>query len=118
MTPRGTAVEPDLYQSNALLTALAFFSLAPAFWGWCYAFGAVFLGEERDVEGPVSVVGVSVLGGQVLERDQAVLEEVATFLNLLAAVNLSLFLLNLLPILPLDGGHVLPAAWEAKGANL
>jgi len=76
-------------------------------------FGAVFLGEERDVEGPVSVVGVSVLGGQVLERDQAILEEVAMFLNLLAAVNLSLFLLNLLPILPLDGGHVLPAAWEA-----
>ncbi|HSK60178.1 MAG TPA: site-2 protease family protein [Actinomycetospora sp.] len=76
-------------------------------------FGAVFLGEERDVEGPVSVVGVSVLGGQVLERDQAVLDEVATFLNLLAAVNLSLFLLNLLPILPLDGGHVLPALWEA-----
>lgn len=76
-------------------------------------FGAVFLGEERDVNGPVSVVGVSVLGGQVLERDQAILEEVAMFLNLLAAVNLSLFLLNLLPILPLDGGHVLPAVWEA-----
>ena len=76
-------------------------------------FGAVFLGEQRDAEGPVSIVGVSVLGGQVLEREQAVLEEVATFLNLLAAVNLSLFLLNLLPILPLDGGHILPALWEA-----
>jgi membrane-associated protease RseP (regulator of RpoE activity) len=76
-------------------------------------FGAVFLGEKRDAEGPVSVVGVSVLGGQVLEQHQAVLEEVAIFLNLLAAVNLSLFLLNLLPILPLDGGHVLPALWEA-----
>jgi membrane-associated protease RseP (regulator of RpoE activity) len=76
-------------------------------------FGAVFLGEKRDAEGPVSVVGVSVLGGQVLEQHQAVLEELAIFLNLLAAVNLSLFLLNLLPILPLDGGHVLPALWEA-----
>jgi serine/threonine protein kinase len=37
------AQEPELYQSNALLTALAFFSLAPAFWGWCYAFGSAFL---------------------------------------------------------------------------
>jgi hypothetical protein len=36
--------EAELYQSNALLTALAFFALAPAFWGWCYAFGAAFLG--------------------------------------------------------------------------
>lgn len=76
-------------------------------------FGAVFLGEERDANGPVSLVGVSVMGGQVLEQERPVAMEVATFLNLLAAVNLSLFLLNLLPILPLDGGHVLPAVWEA-----
>jgi membrane-associated protease RseP (regulator of RpoE activity) len=76
-------------------------------------FGAVFLGEERDATGPVSLVGVSVMGGQVLEQERPVAIEVATFLNLLAAVNLSLFLLNLLPILPLDGGHVLPAVWEA-----
>lgn len=81
-------------------------------------FGAVFLGEERDVEGPVSIVGVSGLGGQVLDQHQAVLEEVAIFLNLLAAVNLSLFLLNLLPILPLDGGHILPALWEAAKKRL
>ena len=39
--------------------------------------------------------------------------EISIFLNLLAAVNLSLCLLNLLPILPLDGGHMLPALWEA-----
>lgn len=76
-------------------------------------FGAVFLGEHRDANGPVSLVGVSVMGGQVLEQQRPVAMEVATFLNLLAAVNLSLFLLNLLPILPLDGGHILPALWEA-----
>ena len=76
-------------------------------------FGAVFLGEEREVNGPVSLVGVSVMGGQVLEQERPVAVEIAIFLNLLAAVNLSLCLLNLLPILPLDGGHVLPALWEA-----
>ncbi len=81
-------------------------------------FGAVFLGEQRDVNGPVSVVGVSVMGGQVLEAQQPVGIEIATFLNLLAAVNLSLFLLNLLPILPLDGGHILPALWEAGKKRL
>lgn len=81
-------------------------------------FGAVFLGEKRDANGPVSVVGVSVMGGQVLEAEQPVGLEIATFLNLLAAVNLSLFLLNLLPILPLDGGHILPALWEAAKKRL
>jgi membrane-associated protease RseP (regulator of RpoE activity) len=81
-------------------------------------FGAVFLGEKRDANGPVSVVGVSVMGGQVLEAEQPVGLEIATFLNLLAAVNLSLFLLNLLPILPLDGGHILPALWEAGKKRL
>ncbi|MDL5156002.1 M50 family metallopeptidase [Actinomycetospora termitidis] len=76
-------------------------------------FGAVFLGEQRDVNGPVSVVGVSVLGGEVLASNNAVADEIAMMLQLLAAVNVSLFLLNLLPILPLDGGHILPALWEA-----
>jgi membrane-associated protease RseP (regulator of RpoE activity) len=76
-------------------------------------FGAVFLGEEREANGPVSLVGVSVMGGQVLEQERPVAEEVSLFLSLLAAVNLSLCLLNLLPLLPLDGGHVLPALWEA-----
>ena len=76
-------------------------------------FGSVFLGEKRDPYGPVSVVGVSVLGGKVLESQQPVSTQIATFVYLLAAVNLSLCLLNLLPILPLDGGHILPALWEA-----
>lgn len=76
-------------------------------------FGAVFLGEQRDVNGPVSVVGVSVLGGEVLASDNPVASEIAFMLQLLAAVNVSLFLLNLLPILPLDGGHIVPALWEA-----
>lgn len=80
--------------------------------------GAVFLGEQRDATGPVSVVGVSVIGGEVLASDQPVAQELAVMLQLLAAVNLSLFLLNLLPILPLDGGHILPALWEAAKKRL
>lgn len=75
--------------------------------------GAVFGGEERDPNGPVSVVGVSVIGGKVLETERPVMAEIAAMLYLLAAVNLSLFVLNLLPILPLDGGHMVPALWEA-----
>ena len=76
-------------------------------------FGAVFLGEERGQDTPVSVVGVSVIGGKYLERNDPIIDEAANMLTLLAGVNLSLFVLNLLPILPLDGGHMLPALWES-----
>jgi hypothetical protein len=38
------AVEFRLYQSLALLTALAYFALGATFWGWFYAFGLAFLG--------------------------------------------------------------------------
>ncbi|WP_250556716.1 M50 family metallopeptidase [Pseudonocardia lacus] len=76
-------------------------------------FGAVFLGEERDMDGPIGVVGVSRIGGEILAQDIPVGQEIAFFLQLLAAVNISLFLFNLLPIPPLDGGQIFPALWEA-----
>jgi Zn-dependent protease len=40
------------------------------------------------------------------------MEKVSTFLQLLASINLVLFLFNLLPIYPLDGGHVAGALYE------
>ncbi len=38
--------------------------------------------------------------------------KVAQFLGLVASLNLFLFLFNLIPLLPLDGGHVAGALWE------
>ncbi|MFC4945417.1 M50 family metallopeptidase [Pseudonocardia sp. GCM10023141] len=76
-------------------------------------FGATFLGEKRDVDGPVGIVGVSRIGGQILAADAPPIVELSIFLQLLAAVNISLFLFNLLPIPPLDGGQIFPAIWEA-----
>jgi eukaryotic-like serine/threonine-protein kinase len=38
------AFEVRLYQSVALLSAMAFFSLGSVVWGWCFAFGAAFIG--------------------------------------------------------------------------
>jgi membrane-associated protease RseP (regulator of RpoE activity) len=69
-------------------------------------------GGERQMDSPVSVVGVSRIGGDVAAMDQPLRAKVATFLGLLASLNLFLFLFNLLPILPLDGGHVAGAAYE------
>ena len=84
-------------------------------------FGAVFLGEERDINGPVGIVGASRIGGEILALDAPAAAELSIFLQLLAAVNISLFLFNLLPIPPLDGGQIFPAIWESikrRGARL
>jgi membrane-associated protease RseP (regulator of RpoE activity) len=76
-------------------------------------FGAAFLGEQRDVNGPIGIVGASRIGGQILASDAPPVAELSLFINVLAAVNISLFLFNLLPIPPLDGGQIFPAIWEA-----
>jgi membrane-associated protease RseP (regulator of RpoE activity) len=70
-------------------------------------------GGERAADSPVSVVGVSRLGGDVAAMDQPLVAKAATFIGLIASLNLFLFLFNLLPILPLDGGHVAGATYEA-----
>lgn len=73
---------------------------------------AAFSEEERDPTGPVSVVGVGRFSVEVGE-DQATLGwKVANWLTLLAALNMALFFFNLIPLLPLDGGHVAGALYE------
>lgn len=70
-------------------------------------------GGDRAMDGPVSVVGASRLGGEIAAMDSPVVSKIATFLGLAASLNLFLFLFNLLPVLPLDGGHVAGAAYES-----
>ncbi|MDP2014066.1 MAG: site-2 protease family protein, partial [Actinomycetota bacterium] len=70
-------------------------------------------GQERAIDGPVSVVGVSRIGGDIAAMDEPMVGKIATFLGLAASLNLFLFLFNLLPIPPLDGGHIAGALYEA-----
>ena len=70
-------------------------------------------GGERSAESPVSVVGVSRIAGEVTATDRIDLKSKAAMLvSLVANMNLMLFAFNLIPLLPLDGGHVLGALWE------
>ncbi|MFW5474435.1 M50 family metallopeptidase [Knoellia sp. CPCC 206450] len=79
---------------------------------------AAFSGQERDIESPISVVGVGRVAGEVSsgKLDDVVGEswsDKAWFLvMLLASLNFMLFVFNLIPLLPLDGGHVAGALWE------
>jgi membrane-associated protease RseP (regulator of RpoE activity) len=65
-------------------------------------------GDKRDPNTPVSMVGASRLGGEAASHG-----EWAFFLYLLIAINFFVGVFNLLPLLPLDGGHI-AIAWFEK----
>lgn len=66
-----------------------------------------FGGEKRDPNGLVGVVGAARVSGQTIESGKlSGTERLATFLLLIASLNIFVGLFNLLPILPLDGGHM------------
>jgi membrane-associated protease RseP (regulator of RpoE activity) len=73
---------------------------------------AAFDGQKRDPTGPVSVVGVGRFSGEVTADSAGLSWKVANLLMILAALNMALFLFNLIPLLPLDGGHVAGALYE------
>ncbi|MEO3796343.1 site-2 protease family protein [Nonomuraea sp. B10E15] len=73
---------------------------------------AAFSGEERDPEGPVGVVGAGRMGGEILASDLSNEKKIAIFVNLLAGFNLAIGMFNLIPLLPLDGGHIAGGLWE------
>lgn len=82
-------------------------------------FRAAFLGEERDPQGPIGVVGVGRISGEVFAYDEITTsEKFSLFFTLLAGMNLVLFLFNLVPIYPLDGGHVAGALYEKARATV
>lgn len=64
-------------------------------------------GGERDKETPISVVGASIIGGETVDAGLWV-----AFWFFLAQLNFVLGAINLVPLLPFDGGHIAVATYE------
>ena len=63
--------------------------------------------SNSDADRPLSILGIVNLGGEIGDNAGW-----AGILGLLAIVNIFLGLINLVPLLPLDGGHIAVACYE------
>lgn len=87
--------------SGAVKAIISLPSKIPALWG------ATVTGTERDPNGLVGIVGVAQVTGQAASSDGlSASERIQTFLLIIASLNFFVGVFNLLPILPLDGGHM------------
>lgn len=70
-------------------------------------------GRPRDINSPISIVGASRVAGEISVSERIPIgDRIATWFSLLGSVNLFVALLNLVPLLPLDGGHIAGALIE------
>jgi membrane-associated protease RseP (regulator of RpoE activity) len=70
-------------------------------------------GQPRDPNSPVSVVGASRVGGQALAAGSWLI-----FFLLLASFNIFIGIFNILPLLPLDGGHIAVLLFERARSGI
>ena len=88
-------------------------------------FRQTFLGAKRDANGLVGVVGVA-QASAATASDHALSfgDKLETFLLIIASLNIFIGIFNLLPLLPLDGGHMAVAVidgyrrWRARRRSL
>src|SRR5699024_6270539 len=81
---------------------------------------AVFTDAERDPS-VVGLVGVGRFAGEIASLPAAeygLKERTADMLSLLGSLNMALFVFNMIPLLPLDGGHIAGALYEGARRRL
>nr|WP_294697337.1 M50 family metallopeptidase [uncultured Friedmanniella sp.] len=78
-----------------------------------YTAANLVTGQPRDVYGPMSILGASRAAGEIASTDKiGASAKVASLFAVLGSVNLFVALLNFVPLLPLDGGHIVGALYE------
>ncbi|MHB1740355.1 MAG: M50 family metallopeptidase [Actinomycetes bacterium] len=75
-------------------------------------FGQAFEHAPRPANGLTGVVGFARVTGQVVGAPDPTYVRVGLFLMLIASLNVFIGIFNLLPLLPLDGGHLAVLVFE------
>lgn len=74
---------------------------------------STFGNSKRESDGPVSVVGVGRVAGEIAaDKRISIADKTATMFSILGSLNIALFVFNLIPLTPLDGGHIAGSLWE------
>jgi membrane-associated protease RseP (regulator of RpoE activity) len=73
---------------------------------------AAFSSAPRDPNGPIGVIGVGRIAGEITTNGAPFESQLEELLGVLASLNIALFVFNLIPLMPLDGGHIIGALWE------
>jgi membrane-associated protease RseP (regulator of RpoE activity) len=74
---------------------------------------AAFGPGERDPNGLVGLVGVGRIAGEITSLDTiSVADRAAGLIGVVASLNIALFVFNLIPLVPLDGGHIVIALFD------
>jgi membrane-associated protease RseP (regulator of RpoE activity) len=93
-------------------------STGTAIGGLPHEIAGIVEGKPRDPNGAASVVDVARVSGQISSSGASGGSIVASLLLLIAELNLFVGVFNLLPLLPLDGGHVAILAFEQARSRL
>ncbi|MEP9364519.1 M50 family metallopeptidase [Nocardioides sp. CN2-186] len=95
----------------AVATVQALGTLPVKVWGVAEAIVGV---KDRAADSPVSIVGGGRMAGEAVSEKGFPFAEKAVFLlSLIAGFNFFIGMFNFIPLLPLDGGHIAGALWEA-----
>jgi membrane-associated protease RseP (regulator of RpoE activity) len=111
VTTGGPLYTLDQMGDMAVQTVQAMAELPAKVWGVAKA---IVGAQEREQDSPVSIVGGSRFSGEIVSSDELdVTEKVVFFGSLVAGFNFFIGMFNFIPLLPLDGGHIASALWEA-----
>jgi len=67
----------------------------------------------RDQNGAISIIGLGQYSGQIAANSEIGWQDkIASQLSLLMSLNVALFVFNMVPLVPLDGGHIAAGLYE------
>ncbi|MCW2793891.1 MAG: peptidase [Nocardioides sp.] len=111
VTTGGPIYTLDQMGTMTVDTVKALGTLPVKVWGVAEAIVGV---KERAIDSPVSIVGGGRMAGETVAREGFPVTEKAVFLlALIAGFNFFIGMFNFVPLLPLDGGHIAGALFEA-----